>query len=51
VNPKSHREFKRGIADEVGVHPSVVDDFVSFYYAKVRQKLSSLAFPRINIDG
>jgi len=51
VNPKSHKEFKKGIADEVGVHPSVVDDFVSFYYAKVRKKLSSLDFPRINVDG
>ena len=51
MNPKSHKEFKKGIADEVGVHPSVVDDFVSFYYAKVRQKLSSLAFPRINVNG
>ena len=51
MNPKSHKEFKKGIADEVGLHPSVVDDFVSFYYAKVRQKLSALAFPRINVEG
>lgn len=51
MNPKNHRDFKKGIADEVGVHPSVVDDFVSFYYAKVRKKLSTLAYPRINIEG
>jgi hypothetical protein len=51
VNPKSHKDLRKGIADEVGVHPTVVDDFISFYYAKVRKKLSTLSYPRINIDG
>jgi len=51
VKPKSHKDFKEGIADEVGVHQSVVDDFISFYYAKVRSKLSNLEFPRIYLDG
>jgi len=51
VKPKSHKEFKKGIADEVGVHQSVVDDFLSFYYAKVRSKLSSLDFPRVYLEG
>lgn len=51
MNPKSHKDLRKGIADEVGVHPTVVDDFISFYYAKVRKKLSTLAYPRINIDG
>jgi hypothetical protein len=51
MNPKSHKEFKKGIADEVGVHESVVNDFTAFYYAKVRKSLSSLVFPRINVEG
>tara|TARA_B110000908_G_C9987756_1_gene328360 strand:+ start:304 stop:660 length:357 start_codon:yes stop_codon:yes gene_type:complete len=51
VKPKSHRDFKKGIADEVGVHQSVVDDFLTFYYAKLRSKLSNLEFPRIHVDG
>jgi nucleoid DNA-binding protein len=51
VKPKSHKEFKDSIADEVGVHPQVVDDFITFYYGKLRKKLSSLAYPRINVDG
>ena len=49
--PKSHKEFKKEIADEVGVHQQVVDDFISFYYAKVRRKLSDLSFPRLYIEG
>lgn len=51
MNPKSHKEFKKGIADEVGVHESVVDDFISFYYGKLRSKLSKLEFPRIYVQG
>ena len=51
MNPKKHKEFKEGIAEAVGVHPQVVDDFITFYYAKLRKKLSQLDFPRINVDG
>ena len=51
MNPKKHKEFKAGIAEEIGVHPQVVDDFISFYYAKLRKKLSQLDYPRINVDG
>lgn len=51
MNPKKHKEFKAGIAEEVGVHPQVVDDFISFYYAKLRKKLSQLAHTKINVEG
>ncbi len=51
MNPKKHNEFKKGIAKEVGVHSQLVDDFVTFYYAKVRKKLSKLEYPRIYIEG
>lgn len=51
MNPKNHKEFRKNIAEEVGVHENVVDDFVAFYYAKVRKALSSLDHPNILIDG
>ena len=51
MNPKKHKDFKEGIAEEVGVHKQVVDDFISFYYGKLRKKLSALEYPRINVDG
>ena len=51
MNPKSHKEFKKGIAEKVGVHPTVVDDFITFYYAKLRKSLSNLNYPRIQVDG
>ena len=50
MNPKSHKELRKDIADEVGVHKQVVDDFVNFYYAKVRKALCELTYPRIYID-
>ena len=51
MNPKSHKEFKKGLADEVGVHQQVVDDIISFYYAKLRSNLSNLVFPRLLVEG
>lgn len=51
MRPKSHKKFKEEIAEEVGVHPKVVDDFISFYYAKVRKALSTLEYPKVNVDG
>ena len=51
MNPKSHKEFKKGIAEKIGVHQDVVDDFIAFYYDKVRKNLSELTYPSINIDN
>tara|TARA_B100001173_G_C15666469_1_gene411768 strand:+ start:216 stop:584 length:369 start_codon:yes stop_codon:yes gene_type:complete len=51
VRPKSHKQFKQEIAKEVGVHPKVVEDFITFYYSKVRKALSTLEYPRVLVDG
>ena len=51
MRPKSNKAFRENIAKEVGVHPQVVEDFITFYYAKVRKKLSELEFPRIYLQG
>jgi len=51
MHPKSHKEFKKEIAEDVGVHPQVVDDFITFYYAKLRKKLANLSFPRVYVEG
>jgi hypothetical protein len=39
------------VAEEVKVHKDVVDDFVTFYYGKVRKNLSELSDPNINVAG
>jgi nucleoid DNA-binding protein len=51
MHPKSHKEFRNEIAEIAEVHPQVVEDFITFYYAKVRRKLSELSFPRIYVEG
>ncbi len=51
MHPKSHKEFRKNIAEEVEVHPQVVEDFITFYYAKLRRKLSDLSFPRVYVEG
>lgn len=51
MRPKNHKDFKESIAQEVGVHPDVVDDFITFYYGKLRKNLSDLTFPSISVYG
>ena len=51
MRPKRHNQFKHHIAKDVGAHPNVVDDFITFYYSKVRKALSTLQYPRILVDG
>lgn len=51
MKPKNHKEFRKNIAEEVGVHENVVDDFIAFYYSKVRKVLGELDHPNVLIDG
>lgn len=51
MKAKSHKQFKEGIAEEVKVHPSVVDELISFYYARIRSSLSSLEDYRVYVEG
>ena len=51
MKAKSYRDFKKNIASEVGVHPDLVDEFITFYYAKLRRHLSDLTYPNITVTG
>jgi len=51
LKPKNHKEFFNEVAKEIGVHKDVVDDFITFYYAKVRKNLSNLTDTHINVAG
>lgn len=51
MNPKHHKEFRKDIAKEVNVHEDVVNDFIDFYYTKLRKSLSDLAYPSVNVFG
>ena len=51
MKPKKHSEFKKGIAEKVKVHPEVVDDFISYYFAQVRKALSNLTAVHVYVEG
>ena len=51
MKPKSYRDFRSDIAEKVGVHPDVVEDFITFYYSKLRKNLSDLTYPSITVHG
>jgi hypothetical protein len=51
LKPKSYRDFRSDIAEKVGVHPDVVEDFITFYYSKLRKNLSDLTYPSITVHG
>lgn len=51
MKPKSHKVFKEEIAETVGVHQSVVDDLVSFYFSRIRQSLSELEDSKVYVES
>lgn len=51
MKPKNHKYFFEDVSKEIGVHKDVVDDLVTFYYAKLRKNLSDLSDTHINVTG
>ena len=51
MNPKKHKTFIKDIAEEVGVHPELVERFIDFYYGKVRSSLSELTYPKVYLEN
>ena len=51
MKPRNHKSFFEDVANEIGVHKDVVDDIITFYYAKVRKSLSELKDVDINVIG
>ena len=49
MKPRNHKSFFEEVAKEIGVHKDVVDDFVTFYYSRLRKNLSELKDTHINI--
>ena len=51
MNPKNYRDFYKDIANEAEVHNDLVNDFIFFFYDKVRKSLSNLSDPNINLPN
>jgi nucleoid DNA-binding protein len=51
LKPKNHKSFFGEVAEEIQVHKDVVEDIITFYYAKIRKNLSELKDTDINVSG
>ena len=51
MNPKKSNKLYREVAEELNVSDATVEETISFYYNHIRQMLSSLSEPRINVEG
>lgn len=49
--PKKSNKLYKDISEELDISNILVEELVEFYYNEVRQLLSNLVFPRINVEG
>ena len=51
MKPKNYKDFYEETAKEAEVHKDVVNDFITFFYSKVRKNLSELSDPKVRLPG
>lgn len=49
--PKKANKLCKQVSEELGVNTSLVEDLVESFYKEVRQNLTGLTHPRLNIEG
>lgn len=51
MNPKKPNKIYELVSEDLNIHKSLVEDLIEFYYKDVRKLLTTLEYPRINVDG
>jgi hypothetical protein len=51
MNPKKANRLYKEVAEELNISDTLVEETISFYYNHIRQMLSGLTDPRINVEG
>jgi hypothetical protein len=49
--PKKASSLYKQVAEDLDLDEVLIENFVDFYYKKVRDCMSNLTHPRLNIDG
>jgi 4-alpha-glucanotransferase len=49
--PKKANKLYKDVAEDMDIEEVLVEDLIEFYYKEVRNKLSNLSHPRINVEG
>jgi hypothetical protein len=51
MTPKKATKLYKQLAEELGVDASLVEDLLEDFYKEIRQNLSGLTHPRLNVEG
>lgn len=51
MNPKKIKPLLTKVSDELSVDPNLVSDVYDFYWSHVRKSLTTIPYPRINIEN
>jgi hypothetical protein len=51
MNPKKASKLYKQVAEELNISETLVEDFIEFYYKAIRENMSNLTHPRINVEG
>lgn len=49
--PKKASKLYKQVSEDLDVEQILVENFIDFYYKRIRECLTNLAHPRINVDG
>ena len=49
--PKKANKFYTQISEDLNVNTSLVEDLVDYFYKELRQNLTDLKYPRLNVEG
>jgi nucleoid DNA-binding protein len=49
--PKKSSKIYKELSEELNIEESLIEDLMEFYYKRVRENLSELKHPRINLEG
>lgn len=51
MNPKKSSQLYSEAADDLNLPSDLIEDLIQFYYKQVRDNLTGLKHPRINVEG
>jgi hypothetical protein len=49
--PKKASKLYRQVSEDLNIEEALVETFIGFYYKTIREYMSDLKHPRINLDG
>lgn len=49
--PKKANKLYKEVAEQLNIDEALVETFIEFYYKEVKNTLSNLQYPRVNVEG